>query len=74
MAKRKEMVGKATIIMYDTSVVARNMVCEKLLAWYKDHGKYNGEAIMQDDDCVTEAPELLAMIADDIFEFEVGGK
>lgn len=45
-------------------------IVDKLIAWYKEHRCMYGECLMQDDDCVMEAPEVLSVILDDILRPE----
>ena len=39
--------------------------------YFKTYGMYCGESIMQDDNALIYAPEVLAEIADKILKFEV---
>ena len=43
----------------------------KLLEWYLSKQSFNGESIMQNDDPMMTASEILGEIADDIIQFEV---
>ena len=48
----------------------KEKVYQAVLDYYKKHQAYAGEVIMQDDNCIINAPEVLANIADDIFKFK----
>lgn len=42
-----------------------------LSEYYLKHECFNGELIMQSDDPIIKAPEILSCVADDVFQFEV---
>lgn len=46
-------------------------IVDKLIQWFKDFNCYDGETLCQDDDCLIEAPNLLADILDEFFEYEL---
>lgn len=39
--------------------------------WIKKHEAFAGEVIMQNDDCLIYAPELIAEIVDDVLKPEI---
>ena len=45
-------------------------IVDKLIQWFEDFNCYDGESLCQDDDCIIEAPYLLANILDEFFEYE----
>lgn len=53
------------------SVKIREAVFEAIIDWMIEHGAYIGEAIIQTDDCIMDAPELLANIVDNIIKPEI---
>ena len=55
---------KRGLISYDDSPEIVNKVFNAVMKYYFDHESYCGEVIMQDDDCIIDAPECLASIAD----------
>ncbi len=59
-------------IEYSSSVAID--VLNKIIAWMemKDHyASHSGEGIMQNDDCIIDAPELISDIIDDILKPEL---
>ena len=40
-------------------------IVDKLIEWFEEYNCYDGETLCQDDECLTEAPYLLAEILDD---------
>ena len=58
-------------ISYNHNNDTKEAIFEKLLAWYKEHKCYDGEAITQNDDCQVYAVDILAELADDVFKFEM---
>lgn len=57
-------------VSYDDSVEAKAMVFDRLLEWYRTHGAFSGESIMQCDTPQITAGVLLANLADDVFKFD----
>lgn len=58
-------------VEYEDTPEIRDAVFEKLMeSYFKEYGAYSGEVIMQSDDPIIYAPEVLAEIADDIIRFE----
>jgi len=49
-------------------------IYDKIIKYFIDHEAFSGETIMQDDDCIIDAPEVLADIADNIFKFRIVNK
>jgi len=46
----------------------KDAVCIEIEKWLQKYGAWGGEMIMQNDDCQTEAPVLIANLVDDIIE------
>lgn len=44
------------------------LVLEAIEKWIREHDATAGEVIMQSDDCIISAPELLSDIVDDIIK------
>ena len=44
---------------------------DRLLVFFKEHETFCGESLQQCDDPILAAPELLADIADKVFQFDV---
>ncbi len=59
------------IVSFDDSAEAKEVLFNKLLEWFISQECYHGEAIMQSDEPIIAAPEILADIADEVFKFEV---
>jgi hypothetical protein len=57
-------------VHFDDSEETKKQVFEAVISWFQDHEVFIGEGIMQSDDCLIEAPELLAQLADNIIKFE----
>lgn len=62
---------KDIIVSFNENQELKDKVYESVLKWYIKHGRFNGESICQCDETIIDAPQLLAYIADDIFEFDV---
>lgn len=48
----------------------KEKVYQSVLNWYINQGYFSGESIMQSDDPIIDAPNLLSDIADDLFKFK----
>ena len=59
------------IVEFEDSPELRDKVFEAVLSFYKKHESFCGEVIMQADDPIIEAPEVLSRIADNIIKFKV---
>lgn len=59
------------IVSFEETPELKEKVYQNVLAWIKKHDAYHGEVIMQDDDCIISAPDLLSDIVDELFKFEV---
>ncbi len=67
------MVIKATstgTVTYKDDKNTRDVVFEKVLDFFLRLECFNGECCIQNDDPQLEAPELLAELADDVFQFD----
>lgn len=53
------------------SVQIREKVFEAILDWMVENGAYSGEIVMQCDECIISAPQLLSYIIDDIIKPEI---
>lgn len=49
----------------------KNAVFERVMEFFKDHEAFSGECIMQSDNPLFDAPNVLADIADEIIKFYV---
>lgn len=49
----------------------KQAVIEKIDAWIRKHDATAGEVIMQSDECIISAPEILSELVDDIIQPEV---
>ncbi len=58
-------------VIYKDDVATRNAVYEKVLAFFMEQECFSGECCYQCDNVQLESPDLLAELADDIFEFDV---
>ena len=70
MSTRKISIGGAPyIINYDNDVMLK--VTEKIIEWLEDPDHYaahSGEGIMQSDNTIIDAPDLIADILDEILK------
>lgn len=62
---------KDCVVVYDSSQKTRNAVFDRLIEWYFEYERFNGESIIQCDDPSMDAPNILASIADNIIKFDV---
>lgn len=46
-------------------------VFNAVMAYYMKHHAFHGEVIMQSDNCIIDAPDTLARIADEVIKFKV---
>ena len=58
-------------VTYDDSEQAKQSVFDAVLAFFFKHEQFSGEGIQQCDEPITEAPNLLSDIADDILKMDV---
>lgn len=58
-------------VRHKSDQATKDAVYEKVLAWFLKVGSFNGESIYQCDAPQIEAPDLLADLADNVFEFDV---
>lgn len=58
-------------VEYEETQEVKDAVFEAVIGFFKEHEAFNGECIMQSDDPIIYAPELLSEIADNIIEFKV---
>jgi hypothetical protein len=56
-------------VSYEITDEQKDKILERLIKYYSTH-IYFGEGIMQDDDSIIDAPEVLADICDDIIVFK----
>jgi len=59
----------ATVTVERTPEKDREVVM-RLIEWYRKNNAVDGEVIFQSDRCHETACELLAELADDVFQFE----
>ena len=67
MATKKTSDG---IVTYKDDVATRNAVYEKVLAFFMEQECFSGECCYQCDNVQLESPDLLAELAEEIFEFD----
>lgn len=60
--------GGVGIVLVDDSPETKKVVWDRLIAYFRKHGAYCGESVMQCDDPQIEAPEVLGDIADIVFK------
>lgn len=65
---------KNYVIEYEDTPEMHKKVFDKVLDYFKKHEAFHGEVIMQCDDTIIDAPNVLADIADDIILFKVTSK
>lgn len=58
-------------VVFNHNQAIKDAVFEKLINWYFEHREFSGEGIMQCDDTLIDAPNILAHIAEDIIKFDV---
>jgi hypothetical protein len=68
--RREIQVGGCTVSFEETEEL-KEKVYRTILGYYLDQEAFSGEAIMQCDEPIIEAPNLLSKIADDVFKFKV---
>lgn len=62
----------AGTVTFDDSRETRDRVFDMLIEnYYARLCSFSGESIMQDDESISDAPDILADIADDILKFDV---
>lgn len=62
------------IAEYEDTPEMHKKVFDKVLDYFKKHEAFRGEVIMQCDNPIIDAPNVLAEIADDIISFKVTSK
>lgn len=58
-------------VEYDDSQETKDKAFDKLMEYYIKHEAFDGETIMQSDQCIIEAPEILYEIAENIIGFKI---
>jgi len=61
-------------LSFNNDQKTKDLLYDAIMEFFAEHNTYSGEAICQDDNISSEAPELLAKIADRILKFEVNYK
>lgn len=61
-------------VTYDDTPEVHKAVFEIVMEYFKDHEAFIGEVIVQDDNCIIDAPSVMARIADKIIKFKVDNK
>lgn len=54
---------------FNETAELKELVYQKVLNWFKEHNSFHSETIMQNDDTLIDAPELLSDICDN-FNFK----
>ena len=62
------------VVKFENTPEMAEKVFKKLIDWYFEQESFMGECIMQCDNSIIEAPEVLSEIADDIIKFDVDYK
>ena len=57
------------VYTYELTESDKDLISDKLIEYYTKNC-LTGESIMQDDDSIIEAPEVLSEIADEIIKFK----
>ncbi len=57
-------------VEYNDTLLAQNRMLAKIIDYCKRNNCCSGESLMQDDDCILEAPKLLSDIIDNILKFK----
>lgn len=58
-------------ITYEDTPKMHKAVFDEVLNYYKKHHSFHGEVIGQCDNCIIDAPIVLANIADKVIKFKV---
>ena len=58
-------------LQYEDSQETKDLVFEKVLAFFKERHVYCGESAVQSDNVALDAPEFFADLADDVFKFQI---
>lgn len=56
-------------IIFNHNKETRDLVFKKCLEYFIEHDNFIGEGIMQCDETIIDAPEVMADLADNIFQF-----
>lgn len=59
------------MIDYEETDEIKQKVFDEVIRYFEKHGAYSGEVICQSDNCIIDAPSVLARIADKIIKFKV---
>ena len=62
------------IVLVDNSDEVKQKVFDELMKYFMKHDAFSGEVICQSDNCIIEATDVLANIADNIIKFKVNYK
>lgn len=57
-------------IQFSESDALKEKVYQTVLKWFKTHELFSGEVIVQSDAGAIESPQLLAKLANEVFQFE----
>jgi hypothetical protein len=58
-------------VSYEETDEIKQAVFDRVMKYFNKHQAFHGEVIMQMDDPIIDAPNVLADIADDIIKFKV---
>lgn len=59
------------IVTFEYTPEMHKAVFDTVLEYYKKHHSFHGEVIGQSDNCIIDAPDVLANIADTVIKFKV---
>lgn len=71
--KRKKLEFKDYSVSYKDDPETKDKVFNALLAWYKEQEVFHGESLMQCDEPVIAAPEILCDLID-VIDFKINKK
>lgn len=58
-------------VIHSSTPEMHKAVFDAVMNYFLAHKAFHGEVIVQSDDCVIDAPNVMAHIADDIIKFKV---
>ena len=61
--------GKDFTVTWEETSEMKEAVYKKVIQWIEEHHAFAGEVLCQSDECIIDAPNLLAEIVDDIIKF-----
>lgn len=71
MEKTIEVQDGDAILTYEETDEIKQQIFDRVMKYFLEHNSFYGESIMQSDNPIIDAPNVLAEIADDIMKFKV---